>query len=168
MFKGYRIIPHGFGLVLSLNFQLIPYICPMARLMAIDYGTKRIGIADTDPGQIIATALDTVHSKDVIEFLRNYFSREEVECIVVGDPRQMDNTGSEISRLVDNFVKELKRKFPAIPIDRYDERFTSVIARDSILMSGLKKSDRRKKELIDQTSAVILLQSYMEYRKNKL
>ncbi|MFN8165180.1 MAG: Holliday junction resolvase RuvX [Bacteroidia bacterium] len=140
----------------------------MARLMAIDYGTKRIGIAVTDPGQIIATALDTVHSKDVIEFLRNYFSREEVECIVVGDPRQMDNTGSEISRLVDNFVKELKRKFPAIPIDRYDERFTSVIARDSILMSGLKKSDRRKKELIDQTSAVILLQSYMEYRKNKL
>ena len=136
--------------------------------MAIDYGTKRIGIAVTDPGQIIATALDTVHSKDVIEFLRNYFSREEVECIVVGDPRQMDNTGSEISRLVDNFVKELKRKFPAIPIDRYDERFTSVIARDSILMSGLKKSDRRKKELIDQTSAVILLQSYMEYRKNKL
>ena len=134
--------------------------------MAIDYGTKRIGLAVTDPGQIIATALKTVHSKDVIEYLRKYFQAEKVECIVVGDPRQMDNSASQIGPLVDNFVKELKRKFPEIPIERYDERFTSVMAQQTLLMSGLKKSDRQRKELIDQTSAVILLQSFMNYRQN--
>ena len=133
----------------------------MGRLMAIDYGTKRVGIAVTDPHRLIATALDTVHSKDVLEYLRSYFEREPVEVIVIGEPRQMDNTPSEIGHLVDQFVRSLKKKFPDIILKRYDERFTSMLAQQAMRMNGMKKSDRQNKSLIDQTSAVIILQSYM-------
>ena len=134
--------------------------------MAIDYGTKRVGIAVTDPNQIISTGLDTVHSKDVIDYLKKYFQRETVECIVVGDPRQMNGKDSEMAVHANQFVKKLEKNFPSIPVKRYDERFTSKLAQQAILMSGAKKKDRQDKELVDMTSAVIILQSYME-SKNK-
>jgi putative Holliday junction resolvase len=137
----------------------------MGRIMAIDYGTKRVGIAVTDPNRIIATGLDTVHSKDVIEFLKKYFQREEVDCVVVGEPRQMDATDSEVAVHVNQFVKQLGKIFPSLPVKRYDERFTSKMAQQAILMSGVKKKDRQNKELIDMTSAVIILQSFMESTK---
>ena len=133
----------------------------MGRIMAIDYGTKRVGIAVTDPNKIIATALDTVHSKDIIEYLKKYFNAQEVELVVIGEPRQMDNTASEVTPQVEQFVKTLKKAFPAMAVARFDERFTSKMAEQAIRMSGIKKMERRNKSLVDQTSAVIILQSYM-------
>ena len=134
----------------------------MARILAIDYGTKRIGIAVTDPLQIIATPLTTVAAKDILTYLTEYFHTEEVEQIVVGDPRNMDNTASQVAPMVNDFVKKFKKLFPSIPIRRIDERFTSKIAKQSILMSGKKKKDRRRKELVDEVSATIILQSFLE------
>ena len=129
--------------------------------MAIDYGTKRVGVAVTDPNKIIATALDTVHSKDIIEYLKKYFIAQEVELVVIGEPRQMDNTASEVTPQVEQFVKAIKKAFPEMSIARFDERFTSKMAEQAIRMSGIKKMERRNKSLVDQTSAVIILQSYM-------
>jgi putative Holliday junction resolvase len=137
----------------------------MARLIAIDYGTKRIGLAVTDPLRIIATALDTVPTSGFFEYLKKYLEKEEVECFIVGDPRNMDNTPSDISPMIVNFIKRLEKLYPQIPIKRVDERFTSKIAQQSMLLSGLKKSDRRKKEIVDKRSAVLILQSYMETNK---
>ena len=139
----------------------------MARIMAIDYGTKRVGIAVTDPQQIIATGLDTVHSKDILVFLEKYFMKEEVETIVVGDPKQMDATASEAAVHVNRFIKMLTKKFPDIPIERYDERFTSLLAKQAILMSGVKKKGRQDKELVDMTSAVIILQSFLDSHQRR-
>jgi len=134
--------------------------------MAIDYGTKRIGLAVTDPEQIIATALDTIHPVKIIDYLKKYLEKESVECFVVGEPKQMDNSPSSISPQVEDFIKKLKVAFPEIPVKRIDERFTSKIASQSMLMNGLKKSQRRNKELVDQRSAVLILQSYMEMKKS--
>ncbi len=136
----------------------------MGRILAIDYGQKRVGLAVTDELQIIATALETVHSKDVIDFLKTYMTKEQVDCIVVGEPRQMNNTASESVRFIDPFVRRLKKVFPEIKIDRYDERFTSKIASQTMISAGLKKKDRQNKSTIDKISAVIILQSYMEYK----
>lgn len=136
----------------------------MARLMAFDFGTKRIGVAVTDPLQIIATALTTIHPKDVINYLKEYMLTEQVETFIVGEPKQLDNTPSESARHVEAFINLLKKQFPAIPIDRVDERFTSKMASQTIAQSGLKKSEREKKGLVDSISAVIILQSYMEKR----
>ena len=138
----------------------------MPRILAIDYGTKRVGLAVTDPEQMIATGLDTVHSKDVITFLKNYISKEVVESFVVGEPKQMNAADSQIKDQIDRFIRSLKKSFPGIPIERYDERFTSMMATKALLMSGVKKKDRRNKELVDMTSAIIILQSYMERKKN--
>jgi putative Holliday junction resolvase len=138
----------------------------MPRILAIDYGTKRVGLAVTDPGQIIATGLDTIHSKDVISFLKNYISKEAVECFVIGEPKQMNAEDSKIKVQIDHFINKLKKEFPSIPIARYDERFTSMIATKTLLMSGLKKKDRQNKELVDMTSAIIILQSYLESKRN--
>lgn len=137
------------------------YICQMGRIMAIDYGTKRVGIAITDPNKIIATALDTIHSKDIIEYLKKYFSLNDVELLVVGEPKQMNNTASEVTPQVEQFVKTIKKTFPEMSVARFDERFTSKMAEQAIRMSGVKKMERRNKSLVDQTSAVIILQSYM-------
>ncbi len=137
---------------------------PMARIMAIDYGTKRVGIAVTDPMQLIANGLTTVHSKDVLTFLKDYFEKEEVSCIVVGEPKTMMNKPSESAPMVDGFVKQLTKMFPLIPIERLDERFTSKMATQSMLDSGLKKKDRQNKSLVDSIAATILLQSYMEQK----
>jgi len=136
----------------------------MGRILAIDYGQKRVGLAVTDELQIIATALDTVHSKDIIDYLKNYMATEPVDCIVVGEPRQMNNTASESVKFIDPFVRRLKKVFPDKKIDRHDERFTSKIASQTMISAGLKKKDRQNKSTIDKISAVIILQSYMEYK----
>lgn len=143
-------------------FRSFAIFVPMGRIMAIDFGTKRVGIAVTDPNQIISTGLDTVHSKDIIEYLKKYFQKEKVDCIVVGEPKQMNAMASEVAVHVDQFVKQLIKNFPAIPVKRHDERFTSKMAQQAILMSGVKKKDRQNKELVDMTSAIIILQSFME------
>lgn len=137
----------------------------LGRILAIDYGQKRAGIAVTDPLQIIATGLQTVHVKDIFTFLMEYTGKEPVERIVVGMPRQMDNTASDASRFIEPFVKKLKKQFPAIPVDRYDERFTSKMAQQTILESGAKKKVRQNKALVDTVSATIILQSYMQSMK---
>jgi putative holliday junction resolvase len=134
----------------------------MARILAFDYGTKRTGLAVTDPEQIIATALGTVHPKDLLVYLKKYLASEEVECFVVGEPRQMNNQASQITPQIESFIRLLKKQFPGIPVKRVDERFTSLIATRSLLESGLKKKDRQRKDLVDQASAVLILQSYME------
>ncbi len=131
--------------------------------MAFDYGTKRIGIAVTDPLQLIATALDTIHPSQVLEYLKKYLQAEPVERFVVGEPKQMDGTPSQSAPHVKGFANLLKKTFPAIPVEMLDERFTSKMASAAILQSGMKKSDRRNnKGLVDTVSATILLQSWME------
>jgi len=130
--------------------------------MAFDYGTKRIGIAVTDPLQIIATGLETIHPKDIVEYLKKYLQTEQVERFIVGEPKQMDNTPSQSAIHVKGFVTILKKNFPEIPVEMLDERFTSKMASATIAQSGMGKMDRRNKELVDTISAVILLQSYMQ------
>jgi putative Holliday junction resolvase len=134
----------------------------MPRILAIDYGTKRVGLAVTDPLKIIASTLDTVHAKDVIEYLKKYTSTEAVETFVVGLPKRLDGSDSESAVHVESFVNLLHKNFPDTPIVRVDERFTSTIATRSLLEMGLKKKDRAKKENIDQVSAVLILQTYMQ------
>jgi putative Holliday junction resolvase len=133
--------------------------------MAFDYGTKRIGVAVTDPLQIIATGLTTIHPKDVFEFLKKYLLTEAVECFVVGEPKQMDGTPSQSAQHVKGFITGLKKNFPGVPIETADERFTSKMASATVSQSGLKKSDRKNKERLDTISATIILQSYLE-KKN--
>jgi putative holliday junction resolvase len=143
----------------------------MGRILAIDYGRKRVGIAVTDPLKIIANGLTTVHSKDVISFLKDYVSREEVELIVVGEPLDMENKASDAARFVEPFVKNLKKQFPDIPVERLDERFTSKLAMQAMIDSGISKKARRNKELVDTISATIILQSWLEkqfYSSNRL
>ncbi|WP_343562395.1 Holliday junction resolvase RuvX [Sphingobacterium sp.] len=134
------------------------------RLMAFDYGTKRIGIAVTDPMQIIATALTTVHPQDVWDFLTEYQQTEAIETFVVGKPKQLDGSDSESAAHVVGFVRKLKKTYPAIPVVEIDERFTSKMASAAIAQSGKKKKDRQQKGLIDTVSATIILQSYMDSR----
>ena len=135
----------------------------MGRILAIDYGSKRVGIAVTDPLRMIANGLTTVHSKDVISFLENYFKKESVDEIVVGEPKTLQNEKSDSARFIDPFVKHLQKKFPEKKIVRYDERFTSALAHQTMLMGGLKKKDRQNKETVDMVSATILLQDYMSF-----
>jgi putative Holliday junction resolvase len=133
----------------------------MPRLLAIDYGTKRCGIAVSDPMQIIAQGLTTVHSKDIFDFLQKYFEKEKVEIIIVGEPKKLSGEATDATVHVNAFVKKLKEKFPAMKIERIDERFTSKMAFQTMIDSGLKKKDRQNKELVDEISATIILQSYM-------
>jgi len=130
--------------------------------MAFDYGTKRIGIAVTDPLQIIANALTTVHPNEVLEFLSTYLTNEQVETFVVGMPRQLDGTDSESAMHVVGFIRLLKKTYPHIPVVQVDERFTSKMASSVIAQSGLKKGKRQEKGLVDTVSATIILQSYMD------
>jgi len=138
----------------------------MGRILAIDYGSKRVGLAVSDPMQIIANNLTTVHSKDVLDYIKGYIKNEVVDCFVVGDPRKLNNKPSESKKLVDAFVNKLKKVFPDIPIKFIDERFTSKIAVESLIMGGVKKKDRRNKELVDKISANLILQSYLEMKDN--
>jgi putative holliday junction resolvase len=134
----------------------------MGRIVAIDYGQKRTGLAVTDELKIIATGLTTVKSMDVLAFLKDYASKNIVECFVVGEPRQMNYTDSESAKFIEPFVKSLKATFPEIPVKRADERFTSLMATRTIREAGLKKKDRQDKALVDTVSATIILQSFME------
>lgn len=138
----------------------------MPRILAIDYGSKRVGLAVTDPLQIIASGLTTVHSKDVIKFLEDYFKKEVVECVVVGEPKTLRNEPSDSARFIEPFVKHLRNKFPNMKIERYDERFTTAMAHQAMLAGGLKKKARQNKETVDMVSATIILQSYLEFIKH--
>jgi putative holliday junction resolvase len=135
----------------------------MSRIVAIDYGLKRVGVAVTDENRIIATALATVPTKDIFIFLNDYLKTENVACIVVGDPRQMNNQASETVKYIEPFVKKLKKTFPDLLVERYDERFTSKLAIKAMIDGGMKKKERKNKENIDKISAVLILQSFMEF-----
>ena len=145
------------------------YFCRrMSRILAIDYGRKRTGIAVTDPMQIIANGLTTVPTHTLMDFLMNYVQKEQVERIIIGHPKQMNNEDSENMKNIVPFMNQLKKKMPQMPVELVDERFTSVLAHQAMLTGGLKKKDRQNKALVDEISATIILQSYMESRKFKL
>ena len=133
----------------------------MPRIMAIDYGGKRTGIAVTDPFQIIATGLTTIESKELIPFLKKYLATEEVERIIIGDPRNWDDSETHATPLVAAAILEIQKNFPQLPIEKVDERYTSVMAKQTMLQSGLKKKDRRNKALVDEIAATILLQEWL-------
>ncbi|AQG81538.1 Holliday junction resolvase RuvX [Spirosoma montaniterrae] len=137
----------------------------MARLLAIDYGQKRTGIAVTDPLQLIATALETVASHELLKYLKNYVVQEPVEAFIVGLPKRLDGTDSENAARVRTFVMHLQNALPDIPVYWHDERFTSSMALQAMIAGGSSKKDRREKGNIDKVSAAIILQSYMESRK---
>lgn len=133
----------------------------MGRILAIDYGTKRTGIAVTDELQIIASGLTTVDTKSLISFLVDYINVEKVEKFVVGLPKQMNNTASESEIQIQSFLKKLNKAIPEIPVERIDERFTSKMAFQTMIDSGLSKKQRQNKALVDEISATLILQSYL-------
>ena len=131
--------------------------------MAIDYGRKRCGVAVTDPLRIVANGLANVPAHELMAFIQNYVKTEQVDVIVVGEPKDMKNNASESAKYIEPFVRQLEKTFPAIEIKRYDERFTSVIAHQTMLDAGLKKKQRQNKELVDTISATLILQSFMNF-----
>ncbi|TDU42651.1 putative Holliday junction resolvase [Gelidibacter sediminis] len=133
----------------------------MARILAIDYGTKRTGIAVTDELQIIASGLTTVATKELLPFLKDYIAKENVELFLVGEPKQMNNEVSESEESIQSFLAKLEKAIPAMPVKRVDERFTSKMAFQTMIDSGLKKGQRKNKALVDEISATIILQSYL-------
>src|SRR5690554_3811398 len=137
----------------------------MGRILAIDYGTKRTGIAVTDSLQIIATGLTTVRTHDIFDFLRDYFAKETVDVVVIGQAKTLRNEPSENQKFIDIFDKKFRKMFPSYPIVYIDERFTSSIAHQTVLDSGIGKKKRQNKEMIDTISATIILQSYLEQKK---
>lgn len=137
----------------------------MSRILAIDYGRKRTGIAVSDPLQIIASGLTTVPTHQLMDFLLNYIKQEQVECIIIGHPKQLNNEDSENMKKIVPFINRLKKILPDMPVQLVDERFTSVLAHQTMLAGGLKKKDRQNKALVDEISATIILQSYLESRR---
>lgn len=137
----------------------------MSRILAIDYGRKRTGIAVTDPLQIIASGLTTVPTYQLMDFLLNYIKQEKVECIIIGHPKQLNNEDSENMKNIIPFINRLKKILPDMPVQLVDERFTSVLAHQTMLAGGLKKKDRQNKALVDEISATIILQSYLESKR---
>jgi putative holliday junction resolvase len=138
----------------------------MGRYLAIDYGSKRCGIAVSDPMKMIASGLETVASHSLMAYLAAYIQKEEVECVVVGKPMQHDNQPSESFIHVERFVNAFRKRFPEIKIAWEDERFTSKMAVQAMIEGGLKKSERRKRENVDKMSAVMILRSYMDAQNN--
>lgn len=134
----------------------------MARILSIDYGGKRTGIAVTDPMQIIATGLTTIESKELIPFLKNYFATERVELVIIGMPVNWDESDTHGTPLVKEAIKKIQKAFPQMPLKTVDERYTSKMAKDAMLQMGLKKKDRRDKKLVDEIAATIMLQEYMQ------
>jgi putative Holliday junction resolvase len=134
----------------------------MARILAIDYGLKRTGLAVTDPLKIIATGLTTIETQKLFPFLKSYFQTEEVELILIGEPKNWDDSDTHATPLVRKAIQKLKREFPKIPLQTVDERYTSKIARKSMLEMGLKKKDRQNKSLVDEIAATIMLQEYLQ------
>ena len=135
----------------------------MARIICIDYGGKRTGIAVTDPLQIIATGLTTVDSKELIPFLKKYFQQEQVELIVIGEPKNLDDSDTHATPLVKEAIKKLQKEFPQIPIKTVDERFTSKMAKQAMIDMGMKKKDRQNKRTVDEIAATMMLQEYLQY-----
>jgi putative Holliday junction resolvase len=133
----------------------------MARVMALDYGVKRTGIAVTDELQMIASGLTTVDTPSLLDFLEDYFKKEKVETVVVGEPKQKDNSASQSEVFIAEFLKKFTEKFPDMKLVRVDERFTSKMAFQTMIDSGLKKKKRQNKALVDEVSATIILQSYL-------
>jgi len=136
----------------------------MARILCIDYGLKRTGLAVTDPLQIIATGLMTIESQKLIPFLKDYFQKEPVELILIGEPKNWDESPTHATPLVEAIIKRLKKEFPSIPLQTIDERFTSKLAKQSMLDMGLSKKQRRNKALVDEIAATIMLQEYLQNR----
>ncbi|KUF43385.1 Holliday junction resolvase RuvX [Myroides marinus] len=133
----------------------------MARLLSIDFGKKRTGIAVTDDFQIIASGLTTVETEQLLPFLKDYFSKENVEKVIIGEPKRLNNEPSEVVPLLNSFIEKFKQSFPTMPVERIDERFTSKMAFQTMIDSGLKKKQRQNKALIDEIAATIILQDYM-------
>lgn len=140
----------------------------MNRIIGIDYGLKRTGIAITDPLGIFASPVETVPSAKIIDYLKNYTAKEQIGLFVVGYPMNMNNTPSEAARYVDTFLKQLKKNFPQIPVELEDERFTSVLAHRSMIDGGMKKMARRDKSVVDKISAGIILQSYLDRKSGNI
>ena len=140
---------------------LMVFLRPMGRILALDFGEKRTGIAVTDEMQIIASGLTTVNTVDLLQFLEDYLAKELVELFVVGLPKQLNNKASQSEVFIGPFLEQLRAKFPGVPIERVDERFTSKMAFQTMIDSGLKKKQRQNKSLIDEISATIILQSYL-------
>jgi len=133
----------------------------MARILSLDYGLKRTGIAVTDPLQIIATGLTTVETKQLLPFLKDYCSKEQVELIIIGEPKNLDDSDTHATPLVEKCIKELEKNFPTMPVKKVDERFTSKMASQAMIDMGMKKKQRRDKALVDEIAATILLQDYL-------
>lgn len=140
----------------------------MARIISIDYGKKRTGIAATDPLKLIANPVGTVETKSLITFLKDYLAANSVELIVVGKPSQLNGLPSESMRYITPFVESLKQTFPSVPVVFYDERFTSTIAHQAMIMGGMKKSDRQKKSNVDCIAATIILNDYLQSINSKI
>lgn len=138
----------------------------MARILCIDYGRKRIGVAVTDPEQIIANRLTTVPTHTIWDFLKDYFAKEKVETLVVGYPRQMNNEASEAVRYINPFLKKFQQIYPEIKLELHDERFTSKMAFQTMIDGGLRKKQRQDKAMVDAVSATIILQNYLELQRN--
>lgn len=134
----------------------------MARIICIDYGEKRTGLAVTDPLQIIATGLTTVNSTELILFLKKYFLQEEVELIIIGEPKNLDNSDTHATPLVKQIIKKLQKEFPMIPVKTMDERFTSKMAKQAMIDMGMKKKDRQNKRTVDEIAATMMLQEYLQ------
>ncbi len=139
----------------------------MARILSIDYGRKRVGLAVTDPMQIIANRLETIPTHTIWDFLKEYFEKEKVETVVVGYPKQMNNQASEAVRYINPFLKKFQVQFPEIQLEIFDERFTSKMAFQTMIDGGLGKQKRQDKALVDSISATIILQGYLEQKRNK-
>ncbi|CDD31646.1 putative Holliday junction resolvase [Bacteroides sp. CAG:714] len=155
-----------FKVYIDIGKELIcTFVATMSRILAIDYGRKRTGIAVTDPMQIIANGLTTVSTHQLMDFLLNYIKQEPVERIIIGHPKQMNNEDSENMKNIIPFMNRLKKLLPDMPVELVDERFTSVLAHQAMLAGGLKKKDRQNKALVDEISATIILQSYLESKK---
>ena len=137
----------------------------MPRILAIDYGKKRTGIAVTDDFQIIASGLTTVPTEEIFTFLKNYFAKENVERVILGEPKNLDGSPSESAILINQFLEKFQKDFPEMPIENADERFTSKMAFQTMIDSGLKKKQRQNKALIDEIAATILLQDYLSRKR---
>ena len=136
----------------------------MGKAVGVDYGTKRVGISISDSSQIIATSLCTIENKNIFSFLKDLIEKEEVDTIVIGEAKNLDNTETDSSKQIYLFIKKLKNQFPKVNIQTIDERFTSKIAFQSIIDSGIKKKKRQNKSLIDKVSSTIILQDYLSYK----
>lgn len=134
----------------------------MSRILSIDYGVKRTGIAVTDPMQIIATGLCTIESKELIPFLKQYMISESVELIIIGLPKNWDGSHTHGTLPAESAIKKIRQEFPSVPVETVDERFTSRMAKDAMLEMGMKKKDRRNKAMVDEIAATIMLQGYLQ------